>query len=132
MDWTLAMAQEAGVRDEAGQLTLHSYLEELHTLASCAPAPSVSAPPPKVLHSVCGVPAFGCHHVCVYVSLSTLECVCVCVHAHACMYLFPVPFGSGCHFWLSALSPATSVPQPGRERGDALGLPTASGLQGQS
>lgn len=125
------MAQEAGVRGEAGQLTLHSYLEELHTLASCAPAPSVSAPRLKSC-----IQCVESQLLVVITSVCMLVCplrnVCVCVHAHACMYLFPVPSGSGCHFWLSALSPATSVPQPGRERGDALGLPTASGLQGQS
>nr|BAB15213.1 unnamed protein product [Homo sapiens] len=114
MDWTLAMAQESGVWSEAGQLALHSYLEGLHTLASCAPAPSLSAPRLKSC-----IQCVESQLLVVIMSVCMLVCqlqnVCVCVHAHACMYLFPVPSGSGCHFRLSALSPATSVPQPERE-----------------
>lgn len=71
--------------------------------------------PPKVLHSVCRVPACGCHHVCVLVCQPWD----VCVHTHTCICPASPSFGSGCYFWLSALSPVTSVPQP--ERGDTLG-----------
>lgn len=76
MDWTLAMALEAGVWGKAGWLALHSHSEGLLTLASVPQhLPSL---PPKVLHSVCGVPSFWLSS-CLCVSLSTLGCVCVCV-----------------------------------------------------
>ncbi|CAI9178001.1 unnamed protein product [Rangifer tarandus platyrhynchus] len=128
MDWTLAMALEAGVWGKAGWLALHSHSEGLLTLASVPQhLPSL---PPEVLHSVCGVPSFWLSS-CLCVSLSTSGCVCVCVPAHACMCLFLLPpSGSGCHFWLSALSPATSVPQPERE--EMLSDAPTSGLQGHS
>uniref|UniRef100_A0A8D0ZP28 Uncharacterized protein n=2 Tax=Sus scrofa TaxID=9823 RepID=A0A8D0ZP28_PIG len=110
MDWTLAMALEAGVRGKAGWLALHSHSEGLLTLA---PVPQHLPPlPPKVLHSVCGVPSFRLSS-CLCFSLSTSGCVCV--HTRGCICSLVSPSGSGCHFWLSALSPATSVPQPERE-----------------
>lgn len=89
MDWTLAMALEAGVWGKAGWLELHCHLEEFHTLALC---PSTFPPyPSKVLHSVCGVPPSGCHHVCV----SVCQPQDVCVHVCACtciVYLSLTPF----------------------------------------
>lgn len=105
MDWTLAMALEAGVWGKAGWLALHSHLEGLLALAS-VPQHLPSLPPPKVLHSVCGVPASGCHHVCVCVHLSPSGCVCVCVHAHAWMYLF-LAFSFWVRMPLLALSPVS-------------------------
>lgn len=106
------MALEAGVWGKAGWLALHSHLEGLLALAS-VPQHLPSLPPTKVLHSVCGVPASGCHHVCVCQSV-TLGCVCVCVHAHACVCLF-LTFSFWVRMPLLGLSPATSVPQPERE-----------------
>lgn len=104
MDWTLAMALEAGVWGKAGWLALHSHLEGLLALAS-VPQHLPSLPPLKsciqcvesqllvVITSVC-------------VSLSTLGCVCVCVHAHACMYLF-LAFSFWVRMPLLALSPVS-------------------------
>lgn len=86
MDWTLAMAQEAGVRGKAGQLTLHSYLEELHTLASCAPAPSVSAPRLKsCIQCVESQLLVVITSVCMLVCPLRNVCACVCMHTHVCI-----------------------------------------------
>ena len=55
MDWTLAMALEADIQGKAGWRALHSHLEGLLTLVSVPQQlPSL---PPKVFHSVCGVPS---------------------------------------------------------------------------
>lgn len=75
-------------------------------------------------------PAAGCHHVCVLVCQPRGVCACVCLHTRVCVSSSLPPSGSGCHFWLSALSPATSVPQPERE--EMLSDAPTSGLQGHS
>lgn len=48
---------------------------------------SLPSLPPKVLHLVCGVPASGCHHVCVSLSTSGCVYICMCVftHMHLCV-----------------------------------------------
>ena len=119
MDWTLAMALEAGVWGKAGWLALHSHSEGLLTLASVPQhLPSL---PPKVLHSVCGVPSFWLSS-CLCVSLSTSGCACVCVPAHACMCLFLAP--SWVRVPLLALgSVSCNLSASAWERGDALGCP---------
>lgn len=111
MPWPL----EAGVWGKAGWLLLQSHLEELLTLAS---VPSTFCLcPPKVLHSVCGVPASGCHHVCVSVCQPRDVRACMYVHAHTCMSLFLAPpFWVRMPLWLLVLFPAASVPQPERRR----------------
>lgn len=83
MDWTLAMALEAGVWDKAGWLASHSHLEGRGALAS-VPQHLLSLPP-KVLHSVCGVPASGFHHVCVSVCQPWDVCMRVCVCTPMCV-----------------------------------------------
>lgn len=106
MDWTLAMALEAGVWGKAGWLALHSHLEGLLALASVPQhLPSLPPPPPRsciqcvesqllvVIMSVC-------------VSLSLSGCVGVCVYAHACMYLF-LAFSFWVRMPLLALSPVS-------------------------
>lgn len=128
MDWTLAMALEAGVWGKAGWLALHSHLEGLLALASVPQhLPSL---PPKVLHSVCGVPASGCHHICVCQSVTLRMCVRVC----ACTRMY---VSVSC-FLLGQDGAAGSQPcllQPQclslRERRWSW-TPTTPGLQGQS
>lgn len=128
MDWTLAMALEAGVWGKAGWLALHSHSEGLLTLAS-VPQHLPSLPLKSCIQCV-ESPAAGRHHVCVLVCQPRGVCACVCLHTRVCVSSSLPPSGSGCHFWLSALSPATSVPQPEREE-MLLDAPT-SGLQGHS
>lgn len=107
------MALEAGVWGKAGWLALHSHSEGLLTLASVPQhLPSL---PPKVLHSVCGVPSFWLSSCRVLVCQPWDVCACVCLHTRVCTCSLLPPSGSGCHLWLSALSPAISVPQPERE-----------------
>ena len=119
MDWTLAMALEAGVWGKAGWLALHSHSEGFLPLPLC-PSTLPLCPLKSCIQCV-ESPASGCHHVCVLVCPPRGVCACVCLHTRVCVSSSLPPSGSGCHFWLSALSPATSVPQP--ERGDALGCP---------
>lgn len=76
------MALEAGVWGKAGWLALHSHLEELLTLASCAPSLSLSDPLKFCIQ--CVESQLLVVITSVFVSLSTSGCmyVCVCVHAH--------------------------------------------------
>lgn len=95
----------------------------------CAPASSLPAPP-KVLHSVCGVPASGCHHVCVCQSVTLRMCVRVCACTR--MYVSVSCFLLG--------QDATAGSQPCLLQPQCLRLrerrwswtPTTPGLQGQS
>lgn len=86
--------------------------------------------PPKVLHSVCGVPAFGCHHISVCQSVNLKMCVhVICMHTHVCIFLAP----SWVRTSLLALSPISyncSVPQS--ERGDTLGCPLHLGCRARA
>lgn len=107
-----------GVRclGRTGWLALCSCLEGLSPLSSPAPPPCLPSPT-KVLYLVCGVPAYGHHHLCLLVCHSWDVCVCV-WSARARVHLFLTP-----SFWvrvplLAVLSPATSVPQP--ERGEEM------------
>lgn len=87
-------------------------MEELLTLASCAPAPSLSDPLKFCIQ--CVESQLLVVIMSVSVSLVNFR-VYVCVCMYACthiMFLFLVPFF---WVWLSVLSPVTSVPQPERE-----------------
>lgn len=130
MDWTLAMALEAGVWGKAGWLALHSHLEGLLALASVPQHLPSLPPPPKVLHSVCGVPASGCHHVCVCQSVTLGMCgrVCVCTRMYVsvpCFLLLGQDATTGSQSCLLQ-------PQCLSLRGRRCSWTPTTGLQGQS
>lgn len=114
MDWTPAMALEAGVWGKAGWLALHSHLEGLLALAS-VPQHLPSLPPLRPAFSVWSPSFWLSSRLCASVCHPWDVCACVCMHTRVCICSLLSPSESGCHCWLLGLSPAASVPQPERE-----------------